>query len=212
MFGCPRNRVNFMKRLGSSWSALVALALVGCAQLEANRTIGNTASCLKEALVSPDGQIVYARLWINDETDTADKLTDNKPLSQSERNALVRINNKIRSCRDIIIAHDNRFAAWETPYWQEFFQRGDAIFYKLASGEIAVGAANKLTIESIGKFQTDVSRGHADAVRIEDAQRQRAAEAMLQTSAQILASQPRPQMTTTNCSWLGNNLNCTSFR
>jgi hypothetical protein len=26
--------------------------------------------------------------------------------------------------------------AWETPYWEEYFQRSDAIFYKLASGEI----------------------------------------------------------------------------
>jgi hypothetical protein len=103
----------------------------------------------------------------------------------------VRVHNKIRSCRDIVIAHDNRFAAWETPYWQEFFARSDAIIYKLASGEIPVGLANKLTIESIGRFQTEVSKGHAEAVRVEDAQRQRAAEVMLQSGAQILASHSR---------------------
>jgi hypothetical protein len=113
----------------------------------------------------------------------------------------------------MVIAHDNRYAAWETPYWQEFFQRADAIFYKLVSGEISVGLANKLTIESIGKFQVDVSKGHANAVRVEEAQRQRAAEAMLQSSAQVLAAQSQQrQMTTTNCSWLGNTLNCTSMR
>jgi hypothetical protein len=60
--------------------------------------------------------------------------------------------------RQIILAHDNAYAAWETPYWQDYFQRSDQIFYKLASGEISVGLANKLAIESNGKFQTDVWR------------------------------------------------------
>ena len=82
-------------------------------------------------------------------------------------------------------------------------------FYRLASGELPVGIANKLAIESNGKFQIDASRGHADAVRVEEAQRQRAAEAMMQAGAQIAASQPK--MTTTNCTWLGNTLNCTSI-
>jgi hypothetical protein len=188
-----------------------SITMMGCAQIAATRAVSDASTCVKNVRSSPEGQIVYARLWASDDTDTADKLSDTKPLSQSERNALVQVHNKVRACRDIIIAHDNRFAAWETPYWQEFFQRGDAIFYKLASGELPVGIANKLAIESQGKFQTDVSKGHADAVRIEDAQRQRAAEIMLQSGAQILASQPRAQVTTTNCSWMGNNLNCTSF-
>jgi hypothetical protein len=117
----------------------------------------------------------------------------------------------MQPCRQIIIAHDNQYAAWETPYWQDLFQRGDAIFYKLASGEIPVGLANKLSIESGCKFQADVSRGHADAVRSEEAQRQRDAEAMLQAGTQLLASQQR-QVTSTNCSWFGNTLNCTSMR
>jgi hypothetical protein len=115
------------------------------------------------------------------------------------------------SAKVVLIAYDNRFAAWETQYLQELYHRSDEIFYKLASGELPVGIANKLSIESAGKFQVDVSKGHAEAVRIEEAQRQRAAEAMLQASAQIAASQPRPQMTTTNCHWLGNMLNCTTM-
>jgi hypothetical protein len=137
-------------------------------------------------------------------------LVDAKPVTKDERNALVRHHSKVQACRQIIIDHDNRYAAWETPYWQEAFQRSDAIYLKLVSGEMPVGVANRLTIESVGKFQVDVSRAHADAVRIEEAQRQRAAEALLQTSAQILANQPR--VTTTNCSWFGNTLNCTSVR
>jgi hypothetical protein len=115
-------------------------------------------------------------------------------------------------CRQIIVAHDTRYAAWELPYWEQYFQRSDSIYPKLASGELPVGVANKLAIESNGKFQADVSQGHAEAVRIEEIQRQQAAQAMLQASAQMMAARPRPTMTTTDCNWFGNQLNCTSMR
>ena len=112
-------------------------------------------------------------------------------------------------CRQIIVSHDNRYAAWETPIYQEFFERSDQIFYKLASGELPVGLANRLYIESNGKLQVDLSKGHADAVRVDEARQQQAAQALLQASAQMAASQPRT--TTTNCTWFGNSLNCTSL-
>ena len=78
---------------------------------------------------------------------------------------------------------------------------------KLASGEIPVGVANRLIIESAGKFQTDRSKAHANAVQVDEARRQRASEAMLRAGTQLLASQ---NTTTTNCTWFGNTLNCTS--
>jgi hypothetical protein len=109
----------------------------------------------------------------------------------------------------------------ETPYWQALFQRNDQIIYKLASGELPVGAANKLAIESNGQFQSDVSRAHANAVAADEAARQRAAELLIQSGAlrqpqvqpqpQVFTPQPPPRMTTTNCTWLGNTLNCTSM-
>jgi hypothetical protein len=190
---------------------VVAFDFAGCARMAAQKAVASATDCIKESKASPEGQIVYARLWVNDDTDTAAKLSDPRPLAKNEQDALVKLHNKMQACRQIIIAHDDQYAAWETPYWQEFFQRGDAIFYKLASGDIPVGLANKLSIESTGKFNADVSRGHADAVRIDEAQRQRAAEAMLQAGSQIIASQQR-QVATTNCSWVGNNLNCTTIR
>jgi hypothetical protein len=185
------------------------LALVACAQMAAQEATKSATECARTIKASPEGQLLYTRLWSFDDSDTAAKFSDSAPLTNEQRNALVQVHNKVLQCRQIIVAHDNRYAAWETPYWEEYFQRSDAIFYKLASGEMPVGLANKLAIESNGKFQVDVSRGHADAVRIEEAQRQRAAEALLQASTQIAASQPRT--TTTNCMWTGNMLNCTSM-
>lgn len=189
---------------------VAALAIAGCAQIAAQQAKKDATGCAQEARNSPEGQIVYARLWAFDDSDSANKLRDPAPLTKEEQNALVQVHNKIVKCRQIIVSHDMRYAAWETQYWQEYFQRGDEIFARLATGEIPVGVANRLAIESNGKFQLDASRGHADAVRIEEARRQQVAEAMIQAGAQIAASQPR--MTTTNCTWVGNMLNCTSMR
>ena len=137
---------------GSSMRAagclLIGLLVGGCApmgvQLATQQAASEAGTCMQEIRSSPDGRIIYARLWASDETDTDAKLADPKPLTKDERAALVRAYNKVQRCRQIIIAHDNQFAAWETPYWQELFQRGDAVFTKLASGEMAVGVANQL--------------------------------------------------------------------
>ena len=197
--------------------AVVASAVVlsGCMQIiggaSAVATRDKYRKCMADLLATPEGQVAKKHIWMDDGTDTAEKLSDPHPLTPTERNALVQAHAKWVQCRQIIINHDNQFAAWETQYWQELYQRDDQIFYKLASGEMPVGLANKLIIESNGKFQVDVSKGHADAVRVEEAQRQRAAEAMMQAGAQIAASQPQPQIHTTNCTWLGNTLNCTGM-
>jgi len=131
--------------------------------------------------------------------------------------ALVQVHNRAVQCRQFLDAYDSRYAVWATPYAQAMHQRTDQIFYKLASGELPVGVANKLYIESNGQFQADLAQGHADAVRADEIQRQRLAEAMIQSGALTPKTQPlqvptvqTPRMTTTNCTWLGNNLNCTS--
>jgi hypothetical protein len=190
---------------------LCALALGGCTlatEIATQQDANKAKECLAEAQPTAEGQLVYKRIWKGDGdgTDAADKLTDPKPLTPAERDALVKLHGRVAECRMIIISHDNKYAAWETRYWQEYFQRSDQIFYKLASGEIPVGLANNLYIQSTGQFQTDISKGHADAVPVDEAQSQHAAEMMLQASAQLAAAQPR--MSTTNCSWAGNNLNC----
>jgi hypothetical protein len=195
----------------------VTLALTDCArivgQLDAQNAVKNAKSCAQEVWATAEGQLLSARIWLDNEMDTASKLSDPNPLTKEEQDALVVVHNRLQPCKQIILTHDNKFAAWETPYWQQYFQRSDEIFYKLASGEIPVGLANRLSIESKGKFQTDVSRGHAQAVAVDEARQQRASEAMLQAGTQIYAaSQNQNRVTTTNCSWMGNMLNCTSVR
>jgi hypothetical protein len=71
--------------------------------------------------------LFIAGLWRDDGSDSSDKLSDSKPLTHDERDALVRVHSQIVQCRQFIIQHDDRFAAWETPYWQDFFQRSDEI-------------------------------------------------------------------------------------
>jgi hypothetical protein len=177
------------------------------AQNAAREAAGSVKTCVSDLKASDDGRVVYARMWAADETDTAAKLNDQKPLAANERDALVRVHQSMLKCRQIIIQHDLKYAAWETPIWQDFYARADAIFTKTVSGEITVAQANKLSIESGGMLQSALARGNARAVAAADAQRQRASEAMLNAGTQLLASS---QTHTTNCSWIGNTVSCTS--
>ena len=88
-------------------------------------------------MATPDGELVYRRVWRGDGTDTASKLSDPTPLTPPERDALPRLHAATQPCRQMILDHDRRFATWETPYWQVFFATGDGIRTKLAAGELA---------------------------------------------------------------------------
>ena len=207
-----------------------AVALGGCTQQLAGQLAAKDAGerfkkCMADGRATPEHQMLAERIWQFDTTDTASKLNDPNPLTPAERNALVQTHNRVVPCRQIIINHDNQYAAWEAPIFQSAFQRADQIFERLASGELPVGAANKLIIESNGQLQSDLSRAKANAVAADDAARQRAAELLIQSGA--LRPQPpvqlppaqaptmptiqAPRMTTTNCTWLANTLNCTSM-
>jgi SLT domain-containing protein len=188
---------------------LVAGALIGCTLTATQQTAKQASSCLQDIKSSQEGQIVYAKLWASNATDTAAKLGDPNPLTLTERDALVQVHNNIISCRQTIISDNSRSAAWELPYWLDYFQRSDAIFNKLASGGLPVGLANKLTIESNGKFQAAVSRSHADTVPVDEAQQQQAAEALMQAGAQITAPEAQSRLSSINCRWVANALSCT---
>ena len=194
-------------------TAIFAFCLSDCTAVTTRKTAQESASaktCINEVRSTPEGQTVYARIWSDDDTDTSAKLADYDPITNTELAALSIVHNRMQRCKQIIMDHDTRYATWELPYWEDYFQRSDTIFYKLIRREISVGLANKLAIESNGKFQDDVSIGHMEALRAEDIQRQRAAESLLQESTQLLAKRPKSQKPTTNCLWVGNNLKCDS--
>src|SRR6516164_5310431 len=187
---------------------LVAGRLAGCALSATRQTAKAGSSCLQDVKSSQEGQIVYAKLWASDATDTADKLSDPNPLTPTERDALAQVHNDIISCRQTIISDNSRSEAWKLPYWLDYFKRSDAIFNKLASGELPVGLANKLTIESNGRFQADLSRRHVEAVPVDEAQQQQAAEALMQASAQSASPEVQSRLTSMNCGWVANTLSC----
>ena len=186
----------------------VAGGLAGCTLIATQQTAKSGSSCLQDVKSSQEGQIVYDKLWASDGTDAADKLSDPNPLTPTERDALAQVHNNIISCRQTIISDNNRSETWKLPYRLDYFKRSDAIFNKLASGELPIGLANKLSIESDGKFQADLSRSHPDAVPVDEAQQQQAAEALVQASAQITAPDPHSRLTAINCRWIANTLSC----
>jgi hypothetical protein len=185
-------------------------ALIGCAQIATQQSSKDFQACAAEVKATPEARLVFTRLWAFDDTDTSSKLSDKAPLTKEQRDALVVCHNRNEKCRQIIVNHDVRFAAWELPYWERLFQRGDAIVTKLAAGEIPVGVANQLLIQVNDEFKVAVSQGNAQAAAIAAERQQRASEAMMQAGSQMIAASQQHSMTTTNCSWLGNTLNCTS--
>jgi hypothetical protein len=202
---------------------VVVQALAGCSQLvtqEAAKQARNQfAKCGADNRATPDGQLIAGRLWMGDGTDSAAKLLDPYPLTPGERAALVQMHVRAVQCRQIIMAHIDQAASWQLPYLQQYVQLSDQVFDKLSTGELPVGLANKLSIESDRKLQLDLasgrivdSGGHIEGVRTDQAQRERNADAVLEQSNQIAASQPAPRMPTTYCSWLGDTLNCASLR
>jgi hypothetical protein len=195
-------------------AALAVQASAGCSQLgdQAGTTEARAqfAKCAAENKATRESQMLSARLWIGDGTDTVAKLLDPNPLTPLERDALVQVHNRAMQCRQIIIAHADQNAAWKSPFFQDYMQRSDEIFDKLASGALAVGVANKLSIESDRKLESDLPSGRG-GVRPEEAKREQAIDAMLEESTQI-AAQPQPRMTTSNCAWSGNALSCPRLR
>ena len=193
----------------------LAILLSGCAvanQYASQQSISLATACLAQVKSSEEYRISHTRLWNFDDSDNASKLSDSKPLTKAEQDALVQEHTKMQECRKVILEHDNKYVAWKVPYEQEFYQRADVLFYKLASGEIPVGLANRLIIENRGKYQVDLARAHAEAVSIEEARRQRTSEALIQAGTQMMATSSQSHVSTTNCSWVGNNLNCFTSR
>jgi hypothetical protein len=202
--------------------AFVVPALGGCSQLVTQETSAQArnqfAKCGAENRTTPESQIMAGRLWMGDGTDSAAKLLDPYPLTPTERTAVVRMHTRAAQCRQIIIAHAEQSAIWQLSYLQGYVQRSDQVFDKLASGEIPVGLANKLSIESDRMLEADLAGGpvepggHIAGVRIQEARREQATDALLEQSNQIAAAQPAPRIPSTYCSWLGNALNCGSLR
>jgi hypothetical protein len=202
-------------------AAFTVLALAGCTQFATDNAAAEArakfAKCGAENSATPEGRMIAGRLWMGDGSDTAAKLLDPYPLTPAERAALAQLHSKAVQCRQIIIAHAEQYATWQTPILQGYVQRSDELFDKLSSGEIPVGLANKLSIESDRKLREELSSGHLEVghiegVRTDQARREQATDAVLAQSNQIAAAQPTPRMPTTYCSWLGNTLNCASLR
>jgi len=196
----------------------IVLTLSACAILGACAVVGAVSAasakekfqkCVADYKATPEARMLSARMWQDDGSDTAAKLSDPNPLTPAERDALVKIHPKAVDCRQIIITHDQLFAAWELQHWQAYFQREDQLFYKLASGELPVGVANKLAIDSWDEAKLQGAKGAADENRFQQIQATQRAAAAAQVSAAYVANQPR--MTTTNCTWMGNSINCTGM-
>ena len=71
---------------------LTAFALAGCAQISDKIASSDAATvyakCMADVRAAAESQLISARLWLGDGTDTASKLTDAKPFTPIARDAM----------------------------------------------------------------------------------------------------------------------------
>jgi hypothetical protein len=96
---------------------LVAGGLAGCALSATLQSAKSGGSCLQDVRSSQEGQMVYAKLWASDATDTSEKLSDPNPLTPTERDALTQVHNNIISCRQsfrttVDLKHGSSLIGW----------------------------------------------------------------------------------------------------
>jgi len=212
-------------------STLAVLALTACAGRSDQGATKNAIACTRDIAKSPEASTVYKRLWLGDGSDAADKLRDPAPLTPEERSALTQLHGKMLQCRQFPYSASSPSDAREMQYRDDFFQRSAAVYYKLEGGDLPVGLANRLFIESNGKFQADMLRDHLrvppDAVeQQQDAEKMvqendraaaAAAEQIPQAQRQSKKRQPKQshaeqKAIAPTCTWVGNTLNCPTAR
>jgi ABC-type Co2+ transport system permease subunit len=78
---------------------LTAFVSAGCAQI--SDKIGSSdaatgyAKCTADVRATAESQLISARLWLGDGTDGVSKLTDAKPFSPVERDALTQVHGRL---------------------------------------------------------------------------------------------------------------------
>jgi hypothetical protein len=194
------------------------LGLTGCAQTiqqsAQQKALDDTKAaltkCFADIRATPEGQLLSKRLWQADSTDTAAKLSDPKPLTQAEKDALVSNHTKSIECRRLADDWANHYALYQLPAMTELYARSDAIFTKLVNGG-PVSEANKASIASSDQFQADLAHAGANAAAVQEQNNAMVrAQAAQGLAAAMIGAQPR--MTTTNCVATGNTLNCNGMR
>ena len=163
--------------------AALGLALAGCQSVADSRTQEareDFAACKNLTFETADGTLLKRRLWVGDGTDSASKLTDPLPLTQTERAALARYTASVLPCRQIVAEHDGTDSVGAMPAAQTFWARTDEIRTKLEAGEIAVGAANRLQMQAWEDFRIAQAQAKSTVADEIDARRQAAATTLLQ--------------------------------
>ena len=208
---------------------VAALALPACSEIKQDEALKQGNRCARELADAPETAKVYQRLWLGDGNDPISKLRDPDPLTPDEKATLTQFQNKLVRCRQIVTAGGGESPTWEAVFRDQYNERSDAIYYRLINNDLPVGLANRLTIESVGKFQADMLRDHPRAVPRQEIVRQQAAEEMLKEAGPFVAVQPPPPPPSKGklrqakqtappppaaptCNWVGNALDCTIVR
>lgn len=189
-------------------SDLVALTLVLSAFTSSASAKDKFQACEDAKQKTPAFQLIKLRLYTGDPI-IYEQVLDQGQLTPEESKALGElIALEDGGCKGILLERIAKRSPARLPAYANWYARRLAIDMKLLSGEIPVGTANRLYIEATRHFEVENAAASADEAARAAAAAQLAASQVLMTQA--LSRQPVNRITTTQCSWIGNLLNCTT--
>jgi hypothetical protein len=183
-------------------------------------------ACFQQARASDVGQRLL-QILVGDESDTPalQKALINRVASEREKNDLIDFRTMQQPCRTQIIEGFSKVHPLLVNVWAKIFAENDEMVLKILKGEITIGDANAwslkmspLRLQAFTEVSMQINQELRNAHAFELQQRAAAAlslqqwayqEQLLQQHQQVINSLNRP--TYTNCRFIGNNVNCTSY-
>jgi hypothetical protein len=175
-------------------------------------------ACIKAIDGDPSYAVLRTKLIIDEGIPTLEMLSDRTKPTKQDVEALYKLHNAFQGCRKIILdaaaqAHPMRVVAYA-----EMYTAVDRVWADLVSGKSTWGEFNqareaaKVTgREKLAQVEAQIRSGLQHDHDTEMRQRQQAAQAMQEWSAQqqAIAAANRPR--TTDCNFMGNTASCTSY-
>ncbi|MEP1206077.1 MAG: hypothetical protein ABJL64_20135 [Rhizobiaceae bacterium] len=196
--------------------------------VEAQNINTRALACYESVRRNQNFRKVGSKLYLNTNTaPTLRQMSDSEYPDKEQVEALHQLHQLSQPCRRIEIEAASKVHPLYAGYYANLFSQYDGVTLGLVNRSISWGAANrKLQEINAWKISEEANlRRIIDGELKQDhqaelAQRQRVARALSQWSYQqqalanqraLIATANAPRHTTTNCRWVGRNLNCSTF-
>lgn len=146
-------------------------------------------------------------------------LSDESYVSQNERDALLAYDELRDQCQEKFREGYQKYAPTHQYIYESYNNRQKYLMLSLYKSEVSYGQFFQLWKDNVQKGEEEAAemnrllqqQAHESALVRQRAQAQASQQMLLQAYQNMNQVNQRPAMTNTNCRWVGNTLNCTTF-